>query len=82
MGQAMPHPKLQLRRFPRRPVRKAVWLGCAAGMLSRLLQRRLPKPTAEDLSQHEYSTSTQRIGVRFTDRIRDTFRFRWLRRTR
>jgi hypothetical protein len=35
----------------------------------------------EDFKRNEFSTSTQRLGVRFTDRIRDVFRFRWIRKT-
>jgi hypothetical protein len=38
------------------------------------------KPAAEDLDRMEFKTSTQRLGVRFTERIRDVFRFRWIRR--
>ena len=75
----MQEPKLQLRRYPPRKSRKAVWLGCAVGVLSRLFHRRLPEPTPDDLRAHDYRTSTQRMGVRFTERIRDTFRYRWLR---
>jgi len=42
----------------------------------------MPRIAATDLRKHDYSISTQRMGLRFTERIRDTFRFRWLRRTR
>jgi hypothetical protein len=38
------------------------------------------KPTAEDFKKAEFKTSTQRLGIRFTERIRDVFRFKWLRR--
>lgn len=60
--------------------KRAVWLGLAGGLLSQLLGRRLPPVTGGDLKRHDYPTSTQRMGVRFTERIRDTFRFRWLRK--
>lgn len=60
--------------------RKGSWLGLLAGILSRLSRRSLPKITPEDLKGHDHLTSTQRLGVRFTERVRDTFRFRWLRR--
>jgi hypothetical protein len=63
----MQESKLQLRRYPPRRSRKAVWLGCAAGVLSRLFHRRLPEPTPDDLRAHDYPTSTQRMGVRFTE---------------
>jgi len=39
------------------------------------------KPTAADYERIEFKTSTQRLGVRFTERIRDVFRFRWIRKT-
>jgi hypothetical protein len=35
----------------------------------------------EDLKRAEFGTSTQKIGVRFTERIRDVFRFEWLKKT-
>jgi len=38
------------------------------------------KPTPEDLARAEFKTSTQRLGGRFTERIRDVFRFKWLRK--
>jgi hypothetical protein len=75
--------KLKARRFspPQRSTR-ATWLGYAAGLLSYLHIRRSPKVTPDDLRKHDYPLSTQGMGIRFTERIRDTFRFRWLRRTR
>jgi hypothetical protein len=60
--------------------KRALWLGFAGSLLARLLGRRLPPVTGADLKRHDYPTSTQRMGVRFTKRIRDTFRFRWLRK--
>ncbi|MDH7600094.1 MAG: hypothetical protein QHH07_10750 [Sedimentisphaerales bacterium] len=41
-----------------------------------------PKVSVQDLSRMEFKASTQRIGVRFTERIRQIFRYRWIRRTR
>jgi len=79
----MGEPKLKLREFsPPRPSRKATWLGYVAGLLSRLRIGRRHKATSADLQKHDFPVSTQRMGVRFTERIRDTFRFRWLRRSR
>jgi hypothetical protein len=51
----------------------------AAGLLS-LLVKSPAKPTADDLKQTEFKTSTQRLGIRFTKRIRQVFRFRWIRK--
>lgn len=36
--------------------------------------------TSDDLAKAEFKTSTQRLGVRFTDRIRGVFRFKWVKR--
>ena len=77
----MKNPKLTLRRFGPQPrSRKALRLGRAAALLSSVFHMRLPKVTARDLRRHDFPLSTQRMGVRFTERIRDTFRFRWLRK--
>ncbi len=64
---------------PRAPRAKALWLGCAGGLLARLSGPRLPEITRDDLRKNDYSTNTQRMGVRFTERIRSAFRFRWIR---
>jgi len=50
-----------------------------AGFLS-IFGKSPPTPTAADLQRAEFKTSTQRLGVRFTDRIRDIFRLRWLKK--
>jgi hypothetical protein len=39
-----------------------------------------PKATSEDIKKIEFSASTQKMGVRFTDKIRDIFRYRWIKR--
>jgi len=41
---------------------------------------RAVKPNAKDLKDADFPTSAQRLGVRFTDRIRDVFRFRWVKK--
>jgi len=76
----MPQPTMRIHASPaRRPGRKALWLGLAAGLISRRFRTPLPDVTGGDLRKHDYSASTQRIGVRFTERIRNVFRFRWIR---
>jgi hypothetical protein len=50
----------------------------AAGLLS-LFGKSPSKPAAEDLKRADFKTSTQHLGVRFTEKIRDVFRFRWLK---
>jgi hypothetical protein len=53
-------------------------LGFAAAALSIFARRR--KPTTQDLKDADFKTSTQRSGIRFTERVRDVFRFRWIRK--
>jgi len=64
------------------PVRKKIssWLGLIAGVVSALFGKSV-KPTTDDLRRAEFKTSTQRMGVRFTDKIRNVFRSRWLRKS-
>ncbi|MBN1973017.1 MAG: hypothetical protein JW787_05220 [Sedimentisphaerales bacterium] len=51
----------------------------ASGLLS-IFGARCIKHTNEDLKKADFKTSTQRLGVRFSEKIRDIFRFRWLRK--
>lgn len=77
----MQHPTVKLHKSPARQRRgKAVWLGFAGILLARLFSPRRLRPGCDDLKRHDYPVSTQRMGVRFTERIRDTFRFRWVRK--
>ena len=39
------------------------------------------KLKSKNLKEVDFSTSTQKIGVRFTDRIRDIFRYRWVKKS-
>jgi hypothetical protein len=57
-------------------------LGFIAGILAAAFGVKPAKPTTtEDLKRTEFSDSTQRLGVRFTERIRDVFRFKWVKKT-
>jgi hypothetical protein len=51
----------------------------ASGLLSLFGSRHI-EHTTEDLKKGDFNTSTQRLGVRFTEKIRDVFRFRWIRK--
>jgi len=63
----------------RRGSLRSLWLGYLAAILSRFFSRtRTLRPA--DLKRHAYRTSTQRLGLRFTERLRKTFRHRWLRK--
>jgi hypothetical protein len=55
-------------------------LGSIAGRLLSIFSKRRPDPTAEDFERADFKTSTQRLGLRFTDRIRNVFRFKWIKR--
>jgi hypothetical protein len=62
-----------------RPESKS-FVNSLAGLLLYLFGKSQPKATAGDLKQADFPTSTQRLGMVFTERIRDIFRFRWVRR--
>ena len=55
------------------------YLSVAAAHLISGGRKKLPL-TGQDLRRAEFKTSTQGLGLRMTDHIRDVFRFRWLRR--
>lgn len=57
-------------------------LGSLAGMLLGWSFKRPSRVSCRELRAHDYRTSMQRVGVRFTERIRNVFRFRWLRKVR
>jgi hypothetical protein len=59
---------------------KKLSLGSIAAFLMSVFGKSPAKPTAEDFSRMEFKASTQRMGIRFTERIRDVFRFRWIKR--
>ena len=51
----------------------------AAGLLS-VFGKSPAKPAVEDLKRADFKTSTQRLGIRFSDKIRNVFRFQWLKK--
>jgi hypothetical protein len=59
---------------------KSSFLGSVAGRILSVFGRPAAKPTAENLRRMEFKTSTQHLGVRFTEKIRRVFRFKWLRK--
>ena len=56
--------------------------GLIAGGLLSLFGRKSAKAGLDDLKRADFTTSTQRLGIRFSEKIRDVFRFRWLRASR
>ena len=59
---------------------KRTLLGLLAGGLLSIFGKSPAKPTVEDFKKAEFKTSTQRLGISFTERIRRVFRFKWLKR--
>jgi hypothetical protein len=59
---------------------RSAGLGFVAGLLAQLLVRRKSRVGRDDLKRHDFRWSTQRIGVHFAERIRDRFRFRWIKK--
>lgn len=61
-------------------INKQSFLGRLMGELLLLFGRLPARPAPEDLSRADFKAGMQRVGVRFTDKIRDVFRFKWLRK--
>lgn len=57
------------------------FLAFVAGLLLSIFGKSPAKPTPADLKQADFKTSTQQMGIRFTEKIRGVFRFRWLRKS-
>ncbi len=55
--------------------KKSSFFGFVVGLFS----KSPAKPTIDDLKKADFKTGTGDMGVRFTERIRDIFRFRWIR---
>ena len=61
-------------------LQKKTFIGSIGGHLLLLFGKK-PKPSAKDFQKLDFKTSTQKMGVRFTDKIRNIFRFKWLKKT-
>jgi hypothetical protein len=61
-----------------KPSEKSRRLGAWAGFLSFFSGRKV-SATKEDVQKLDFPSNAQKIGVRFSDSLRDFFRFRWLR---
>jgi len=60
--------------------KKTGWLGRIAGLLGGIFGTgRLPV-RQKDLQRLDFPTSSQKIGVTFTETIRAVFRMRWIRK--
>jgi hypothetical protein len=70
---------LQVRNMRPRKKRNA-FIGWLAGVLSSWFGGQRTKPTQDDLRRVDFNASTQRLGIRFSKKIRDVFRFKWLKK--
>jgi hypothetical protein len=59
--------------------RKSARLGFWAGRVLGWFGKKKTPLTPADVQKLDFSPNTQKLGLRFTDSIRDFFRFRWLR---
>ncbi len=59
---------------------KKTFLGLIAAAIMSLFTKNHPKPTTKDLQKIEFKTSTRLMGIRFTEKIRNVFRFRWIKK--
>ena len=59
---------------------KKTFLASIAATILSLFAKSPPKPGPEDLKRADFKTSTQHMGIRFTDKIRNVFRFKWLKK--
>lgn len=58
---------------------KKTFLGSIAGRILTAFGKK-PKPEPKDVKKIDFETSTQKMGVSFTEKIRNVFRFRWIRK--
>jgi len=56
-------------------------LGFVAGTILQKFAKSLKKPTTAETTESDFKTSTQKLGIRFTDRIRKIYRYRWLKKS-
>jgi hypothetical protein len=54
-------------------------LGLGAGVLMGLFARKQQHLTPKELHKEDFHPNTQKMGLRFTERMRNVFRLRWLR---
>lgn len=77
----MPPTVLQFRRKTSEPARRsgASRLGRLAAAIASVFRPGCRRIGPDDLKRHDLPVCTQRIGVRFSERLRDVFRLRWLK---
>jgi hypothetical protein len=54
--------------------------GRLMAILIAIMPKKKLKPTQKDLQRMEFKTSTKRMGISFTEKIRNNFRKKWLKK--
>jgi hypothetical protein len=60
--------------------KKAGWLGAIAGFLSGSFRRGKLPVRQKDIQTLDFPTSSQKMGLTFSEKVREVFRFRWIRK--
>ena len=55
------------------------WLSFIVGLIMSILTFDRKRPDARQMQRLDFSSSTQRMGLRFTENLRDRWRRRWLK---
>jgi len=63
-------------------VTKQKRLGLVAGLFLKLFEKMPRSHSATELYKEDFRPNTQKMGLRFSERIRNVFRHRWLRHDR
>ena len=53
-------------------------ISAIAGAIVSLFAKKTPKKNLKDI---DYTSSTQKMGITFTDKIRNTFRGKWIKKS-
>jgi len=62
-----------------KPGHKSKRLGLGAGLLMGLFTRKQQTLTPTELHKQDFHPNTQKMGLRFTERLRKVWRPKWLR---
>jgi len=66
----------------RNKIKKQKRLGLGAGWLLKLFGKSPRPDSPAELYRNDFNPNTQKMGLRFSGRIRNVFRHRWLRHSR
>ena len=63
----------------KKELKKKKRLGLGAGLLLSVFGRKPRSHSAAELYKQDFHPNTQKMGLRFTERLRKVFRSQWLR---